>query len=183
MTQLGLSDRARIAWTVWIVSLPLLDLPRRRRRPILRDLHANLREAAAEVGSREAVARLGSKVELANSYLVAAGPRSRLVCGVLWMVLAFACWMFAYMLISTGFLMGVEMAAPTGDYRYSWQAPWLLGFGGFLESTGDGTSVGGTLTPGPLIIFAVAFGLGASRFWRKLPFTGRAHRETPVSSS
>ena len=57
---------ARLSWKLW-----RRDVPWSRRRAIRRDLRANLREAAPDVGEVEAVRRLGSLNALADEYAVA----------------------------------------------------------------------------------------------------------------
>lgn len=169
--RLGLRDRARIAWTVWNMHLQLADLPGRRRREIVRELRANLRAAAGEFGGREAVARLGSRKELANGYLAAAGPRSRWKIGLAWIAVTWSTWVLLLVLLEIGFMVGVDAAAPAGDHSYSWRAPWLLGFGGEAD-VADGQLLGLGLevrAPGPLVVGLAAFALGSSRFWRMLP--------------
>ena len=57
---------ARLSWKLW-----RRDVPWSRRRAIRRDLRANLKEAAADVGEVEAVRHLGSLEVLADEYAVA----------------------------------------------------------------------------------------------------------------
>jgi len=63
-------DRARIEWAVRRIDFELDGrVPRRKRKQIREELRANLMEAAAAVGSRNAVRQLGSLHDLARSYL------------------------------------------------------------------------------------------------------------------
>lgn len=170
MTDLSMRDRLRIGWTVGAMHARLADLPGRRRRAIRRELRANLRDAAREVGAREAVARLGNQRELARGYLAAAGPRSRWKIGAAWTAVTWGSWIVVLSVLQIGFMIGVGTAAPAGDQSYSWQAPWLLGFGGQAEVV-DGWLGGFALEIrllGPLVIGLAAFLLGSSRFWRML---------------
>lgn len=67
-------DRARIigATVSYVLWLDLADVPGQRRRDLRRELRANLGDATALVGSREAVQNLGSTRKMA-----AAAPESR----------------------------------------------------------------------------------------------------------
>jgi len=68
---LTLSDRLRIERAVWTLDGRLQDLPRTSRVAKRRELRANLRAAAADVGVAEALHRLGNLRRLAAEYLVA----------------------------------------------------------------------------------------------------------------
>jgi hypothetical protein len=76
--QLTLRDRIRIESRVWALDQQLYDLPRRSRIAKRREVRANLIEASADHGAREALRRIGSSTELAREYLGAElgdGPR------------------------------------------------------------------------------------------------------------
>jgi hypothetical protein len=71
-------DRMRIERVVWMLDQRLYDLPRRSCIDKRREVRANLRAAASDIGTREALARLGNSRELATEYLTAEfgdGPR------------------------------------------------------------------------------------------------------------
>lgn len=74
-----------LTWKLW-----RHDVPGSRRREIRRDLRANLREAAADVGEREAVRRLGSLDSLVDEYasIYARQPGELRLLGGLWWALA-----------------------------------------------------------------------------------------------
>ena len=59
-------DRMRIGRVVWMLDQRLYDLPRRSRIDKRREVRANLRAAASDIGTREALARLGNSRDLAT---------------------------------------------------------------------------------------------------------------------
>ena len=91
-TSPSLTDRLRIERTVWTLDALLGDLPQRSRVAKRREMRANLAEAAADVGTVEAIRRLGPLRPLAGEYLAAeygeGRPHPRWVAAIYWTVLA-----------------------------------------------------------------------------------------------
>lgn len=114
---MNLIDHARIGgaaldYDLW---LDLAGVPGRRRRELGRELRANLRDATALVGSREAVRNVGSLRELAKAGNPPDRTRPRWtvgftvglsVSGVVW---------FVQLLASLSWIEGVLAAAPDRD--------------------------------------------------------------------
>jgi hypothetical protein len=91
-------DRMRIERVVWMLDQRLYDLPRRSRIDKRREVRANLRTAASDLGTSEALARLGNTRELASEYLTAefgGGPRPS--------------WLAAGLFLLTGVLVGTSL--------------------------------------------------------------------------
>jgi hypothetical protein len=167
---LTLVDRLRIERVVWTVDFLVSDLPRRSQRAVRRDLRANLRAAAAEAGTSEAVRRLGSLRRLAAGYLDAEygeeGPRPRWLKGLAWGI---AVEMFVLGIASVSlqaFIDGVLAADRHASGTYTWSGLGLWGPGGSATLV-DGRPRTFTLTFSVLILLylAAAYVLG-SRLWR-----------------
>lgn len=74
----GALDRLRIERLVWGLDQQLYDLPRRSRIDHRREVRANLLTAASDVGTSEALRRVGTSRALAAQFLTAElgdGPR------------------------------------------------------------------------------------------------------------
>ena len=71
------TDRLRIERRVWTLNTYLQTLPRRSQLAKRRELRVNLRAAAADVGTKEALRRLGNVRTIAADYISAEydGPR------------------------------------------------------------------------------------------------------------
>jgi hypothetical protein len=170
---LSLIDRLRIARAVWTVNARLVDLPTRARIPIRRELRANLKAASAQVGSREAVRRLGNPRRLAVDYLDAeygeGRPRPHYAAGVRWAVIFVIAYMGATMIWFEGFMAGVDAAGPRSDGNFSWGGgPWL--------PAGDVIYQDGHFNGFNLLVPLHTFFLGAvvvffvgARMWRMMP--------------
>lgn len=72
----SLHDRMTLGWFLFRFSWTMQDYPRREYRRIKRELRAEVRAAAAEVGMHQAVADLGAPTVLGEQYI--AGLRRRL---------------------------------------------------------------------------------------------------------
>ena len=71
------TDRLRIERAVWTLNSYLQTLGRRSQAAKRRELRVNLRAASADVGTKEAVRRLGNVHTMAADYIIAeyGGPR------------------------------------------------------------------------------------------------------------
>ncbi len=71
-------DRIRIERLAWALDQRIYDLPWRSRIAMRREVRDNFRTAARDVGTTEALRRLGSSHQLAQQYLAAEfGDRPR----------------------------------------------------------------------------------------------------------
>lgn len=166
-------DKCRIQRAVWIVDSRIQDLPRRIRVAKRRELRSNLLAATQDVGSVEALRRLGNLRQLAGEYLAAEygdwGPRPSWVGG-------FTCFVLFYfgsnMLLDVGasaFRAGIVIDNPYASGTFSWNGiPYLLDNVTFNFVDGVSTSNGGAWTPLTylgLFVAVIIFG----RLWRLLP--------------
>jgi hypothetical protein len=166
-------DRLRIEWTVWAFEYRLINMPHRLRVAKRREMRADLRAAAADVGTAEALRQLGSLRQLAAEYLDAQygehGPRPTFWRGITWMVLLLPIMFALEDLGKWSFLDGVR-AIPhaTGVFHYT-----RLKFLGldFTYTFADGRNIAPgwslTVTSVELAYLLAAFLIGA-RTWRLL---------------
>jgi hypothetical protein len=159
----GIADRIRLELLVQRLDYHLSDLPGARRRQIRREIRANTRAAAADVGARQALANLGHPRVLAAGYLAAEGrPLPQFRKGAWWAAAALALYIFAAMIFATGFVDGADAASDL-DRRLTTSF-----LGASVEATPGEPSFAVTFNPTALIVPAVVF-LLASRAWRALP--------------
>ena len=165
-------DRLRIERFVWTLDQQIYDLPRASRIAKRREVRDNLRAAARDVGTKEALRRLGSSRRLANEYLEAEfgdGPRhSWLAAGIVAGLLP---------LLTLGF-MGEATSAyqeaitaidPHATGTFTWQGfDYLQTSVTYTFTNGHATHTGGAWTPLTYAIWLLATIL-AGRLWRLLP--------------
>ena len=169
---LSLLDRLRIEGVVWSLDQQLYDLPRNSRISTRREVRTNLREAAQEVGARQAIRNVGSSRQLAQDYLTARfgeGPRhSWMAAGVFVMTAA---------LLATSFLTDVALAYARGISDADPHATGTFTYHGiryfqtqvtYTFTDGAQTHVGGSFTvvTWVLLLFATVL---VGRLWRALP--------------
>jgi hypothetical protein len=170
-----LVDRLRVERAIWVLDTLNGDLPGRRRKAIRAELRADLRASAQDVGTVEAIRRLGDLRLLSAGYGDAEygeeGPRPRYLKGIFWTALAEVVLMFVTMAQVFAFDAGLLAAGPgAGAYRFR----ALAGWGPVYETTYDDegfTSFFLDFTPALLpfaCVLLVAFLVGG-RMWRALP--------------
>lgn len=160
-TRLTLADRWRRWSYLQDVELWLWDMPGARRRTLLRELRANLADAAADQGMAEAIAELGPARPLARSYLDSE-PRSgpRWATGAFAALAALAVGLFGYAIYTIGML---DALGAGGGGRVAVDA---LGVRVDAVHTADEISAGFTGLSWPWILaIAVSWAVGA-RLWR-----------------
>lgn len=173
-------DRLRIERLVWALDQRLYGLPRASRIAKRREVRDNLVSAAHDVGTREALRRLGSSHRLAAEYLTAEygdGPRhswnaAGLFCATVPLLVNY---------VLTGAMSaygdGIAAADPHATGTFTWpgiaylQSPVTYTFAG-----GQGSHVGGAWTPLTYLLWAAGTVL-AGRLWRLLPT-----RRTPIAA-
>ena len=177
------SDRLRIERVVWMLDQRLYDLPHRSRIDKRREVRENLRAAASDVGTREALARLGNSRELATEYLTAEfgeGPRPS--------------WMASGVFLATGVFVGTALltdaaiayqdgilaANPQATGTYTWNGiDYLQTSVQYTFVDGTSNFVGGAFTPLAWLLWLIATVL-VGRLWR-LPSVWRRRRRATRS--
>jgi hypothetical protein len=166
---LSLVDRLRIERVVWTLDQRLYDLPRKSRIAKRREVRENLRVAAADVGTSDAIRNLGNTQRLAAEYRAAEfgdAPRPA------WM--AAAVFLLTAQLFFTAFLAeatnafgdGIKAANPAATGTFTWSGL------GYVQDTvtytfvnGRGSSVGGAWTPFAWLLWGIAT-VCVGRLWR-----------------
>ena len=165
----GLIDRLRIERLVWMLDQQIYDLPRRTRLATRREVRANLLVAAADVGTTEALRRVGGSRRLAEQYLTAEfgdAPRHT------WVGAAYAAALVPLLLnfflseAAAGFQHGVTAADPHATGTFTWAGvSGLQSAMTFTFTDGSANSSGGAWTPLTYVLWALAT-IGAGRLWR-----------------
>lgn len=144
MTRLTWIGRLRIERAVWRLDWLVQDLPGRTRRGIRRDLRANLRAAAADVGAAQAIRNLGSLHRISADYLAAEygehGPRPDVVRGIVWAIVTEVVIAAIATVAFVAFAEGVSAAASGSTGTYTLDALAVLGFDGSVTTFEDGGS-------------------------------------------
>ncbi|BFU47645.1 hypothetical protein [Krasilnikovia sp. MM14-A1004] len=169
-------DRLRIERLVWSLDQQLYDLPRAQRVATRREVRANLREAARDVGTAEALRRVGGSRRLAQQYLIAEfGDRPRHS----WIGAAYAAVLVPLVLdyflgeAGNAFQSGVTAADPHATGTYVWSGvSWLQSTATYTFSNGTASSHGGAWTPFTYLVWLVVT-IAGGRLWR-LRFRRRA---------
>ena len=165
------ADRLRIERAVWILDACVANyLPRRSRAARRRELRLDLRAAAADVGSAEALRRLGDLRLLAAEYVAAEyGDRvrwPRYGTGILCIFLVEA---VSYAAVNAGtaaFRAGILAASPHPVGTFRWPGiPYLSNYATVTFTHGHAATLGGAWTP--LVYLAMlAAGVTGGRLWR-----------------
>lgn len=140
----------------------------RWRRDQMRELKSSLRAAAATVGTKQAIADLGSARTLANEF-AASDPKDSPTwsTGILLAISTFIAWNIIIVIYGAGVLAGLSATNNTGSTETS-----FLGFPLQATYTESEIGLGFSLAPSalvvPALIFLVIFLLG-SRVWRLIP--------------
>jgi hypothetical protein len=167
-----LIDRLRVAWAVYRYEfwLGAADVPSRRRRDLRSELHANLAEAAAQTGSRQAVDALGSLRLLAmSSKSPSARHQPTWTTAQIAGILVFVLLMIGQFLLGAGFIAGVDASGVSHTVRGAVGLPgytveYVQSRDGFSYGVGGGPSI----IVLPVIVFVIA-----ARPWRALRTRGR----------
>jgi hypothetical protein len=166
-------DRLRIERAVWVLDARLQDLPRRSRIAKRRELRQNLRAAADEIGTRQAVRQLGDLRGLAVSYLAAeygdVSRRPSWTAAAVWIALIDIFMMVLDHAATSAFRAGVTATTPhaTGSVRWG-GVPYLISDRTFTYLGGKATTLGGAWTAW---VYALMLGgaVVAGRLWLLLP--------------
>jgi hypothetical protein len=162
-------DRLRIERVVWALDQRLYDLPRKSRIAKRREVRGNLRTAAMDIGTSNALRNLGNSRQLAVEYRAAEfgdEPRPSWVAAATFLLagqLTFTWWLGE---AASAFGDGIKTANPDATGTFTWSGiHYLQDTVTYTFVNGKGSSVGGAWTP-----LAWAIWLGATvlvgRLWR-----------------
>lgn len=165
--------RLRIERLVWSLDQQLYDLPQRSRVAKRREVRANLLAAAGDVGTTEALRRLGSSRQLAEEYLTAElgeGPRHS------WIAAAYFCLTTPLLLnyflgeADAAYQQGVTAVNPHITGTLTWQGiSYLQSAVTYTFDQGHGSYTGGAWTPLSYVLL-LAGTVACGRLWRLLPW-------------
>lgn len=173
MTQsVGTVDRLRIERLVWGLDQRLYDLPRRSRIAHRREVRANLLSAAADVGTAEALRRVGSTGALAAQYLSAEfgdGPRPSWITAAYFAAGVPLGLMYLLGEASDAFGRAIKAADPhaTGSFTYH-GVSYLQAPVHFTFTNGESSQYGGAFTPLVYVLW-LAGTVAVGRLWRVKP--------------
>ena len=169
------TDRLRIERAVWTLNSYLQTLPWRSQAAKRRELRVNLRAASADVGTKEALRRLGNVRTMAADYIIAeyGGPRPSWWAAIFVLLPAF--WLMFWLSNARidAFKGGVIAANPHATGLFHWHGvAYVFTDATFTFVNGKATEVGGTLLP---LVYVCIFGLAilVGRLWRVLPASRR----------
>lgn len=178
---LTLLDHLRIEFAIVRVDVMISALSLERQEEILGELRTNLRAASDQMGSAEAVRRLGGLRRLARNYLDVEygdpGPRPRWLIGILWVFVVVGVLLAVAFAGSLGFVHGVLAADPQASGTYAWHALAPVVSEDFVFSGGRPHSFGVAFSAPVLAVPAAALGAAVfaigARAWRCLPLWRR----------
>jgi hypothetical protein len=182
--KLTVLDRIRIERLVWTLDQRLYDLPRSSRIAKRREVRANLLEASADHGAREALRRIGSSGTLAREYLGAEfGDRLHhsWTLAACFAALVPLFLMSALTEVANAYAQGLTAAhADSGTFTWSGvsylQSPLI-----FTVDRGGVTQSGGAWTPLVYVLWLIGT-IACGRLWRLLPTSSR-RPQTPTAES
>ena len=180
--KLTLFDRIRIERLVWALDQRLYALPRSSRIAKRREVRANLLEASADHGAREALRRIGRSGDLARDYLGAEfGDRPH----PSWTAAAYFAGLVP-LLLNFALSEAANAYAQALTDAHTTSGSFTYGGVSFLQSPltftvgQDGvTHSGGAWTPIVYVLWLVG-AIACGRLWRALP-TPRRRQQTPVA--
>ncbi|MDH2426598.1 hypothetical protein [Sphaerisporangium sp. TRM90804] len=179
---IGWWDRVRIERLVWTLDQRLYDLPTRSRVAIRREVRANLLEAAADVGTTEALRRVGGSGQLAQRYLVAQlgeGPRHSWVAAFWFGSLTPFVLNFVFGEAADAYRQGVLAVDPHADGTFVWPGvSYLQTPTTFTFADGYATQLTGTWTVLTYLLW-IGGTIVVGRLWRLL--TSRIRRPDSVT--
>jgi hypothetical protein len=162
-------DRLRLERLVWSLDQQLYDLPRAQRIATRREVRANLRDAAHDVGTSEALRRVGGSRRLAEQYLVAEfgdQPRHSWTAAALTAALVPLLVNFVLAEAGNAFQSGVSAADPHVTGAYAWSGvSWLQSATTYTFTDGTASIHGGGWTPLTYVLWLAVI-IGAGRLWR-----------------
>ena len=168
----NLIDRMRIERAVWSLDQRLYDLPRKTRIERRRELRTNLREAAHDVGTSQALHDVGDSGTLAAEYLEAElgpGLRHSWVAAGVFLLTAVLLLTSVLFDAANAFGDGILAGNPDADGTFTWPGiGYLQTEVTYTVSAGEHSFVGGAFTPLTYVLLAVGAIL-VGRLWRAIP--------------
>ena len=162
-------DRLRIELVVWMLDQRLYDLPRRSRVAHRREVRQNLLNAAADIGARAALHRLGTSRELAAEYRSAefgARPRPAYYTAAIFLLTGQLVFTALLGEAASAFAAGITAADPHANGTYTWNGiDYLQSTVTYTFVDGHRDWVGGAWTPLAWVLWAGATIL-IGRLWR-----------------
>lgn len=166
-------DRLRIERLVWALDQQLYDLPRRSRIAHRREVRANLRAAAAEVGTSQALRRVGGSRALAKQFLTAEfgdGPRHSWTAATAFAVLVPLALTFFLGEAANAYQNAITTADPQVTGTFTWSGvSYVQSAVRFDARQGAVTQIGGAFTPLVYILLPIGT-IVCGRLWRALPW-------------
>jgi hypothetical protein len=162
-------DRLRIELVVWTLDQRLYDLPRRSRLAHRREVRQNLLNAAADIGARPALRRLGTSRELAAEYRAAefgSRPRPAYYTAAIFLLTGQLVFTSLLSEAASAFAAGIAAADPHATGTYTWSGiDFLQSPVSYTFVDGHGDWTGGAWTPLAWVLWAIATIL-IGRLWR-----------------
>jgi hypothetical protein len=169
-------DRLRIERLVWALDQQLYDLPRSSRIAKRREVRDNILAAARDVGTTQALRRLGSSRRLAAEYLTAElgdGPRHSWTAAAYFAALVPLLLNFFLSEAASAYEQGIVAAGPHASGTFIWTGvSYLQSAITYTLTQGHTSHVGGAWTPATYALWLTGTIL-VGRLWRLLPSTRR----------
>jgi hypothetical protein len=179
-------DRLRIERAVWALDQRLYDLPHKSRVAKRREVRENLLTAAQDIGTLDALNRLGNSRQLAAEYLSAEfgeGPRPYWVAAATFAVTAQLLFTWVLGEAASAFGDGITAANAHATGTFTWSGiRYLQDTVTYTLVDGKGSSAGGAWTPLSWAIWVVVTVL-VGRLWRVASTWRRRHATTPTGLS
>ena len=177
-------DRIRIERLVWTLDQRLYDLPRGSRVAKRREVRANLLDAAADIGAREALRRIGPSSSLAREYLGAEfgdRPHHSWTAAAYFAALVPLFLNFALSEASNAYAQALaDGHAASGSFIWS-GVSYLQNPLTFTVEQGQVSHSGGSWTPIVYVLWLLGT-IACGRLWRLLPTASR-RQQTPAAES
>jgi hypothetical protein len=180
--KLTIFDRIRIERLVWALDQQLYDLPHHSRIAKRREVRANLLEAAADHGAREALRRIGGSRALAHEYLGAEfgdRPHHSWTAAAYFAALVPLLLNFGLSETCNAYEQALTAAhATAGSLTWS-GVSYLQSPLTFTVDQGQVTHSGGAWTPIVYVLWLIGT-IACGRLWRLLPTPSR-RQQTPAT--
>jgi hypothetical protein len=165
--------RLRIERLVWTLDQQLYDLPHRSRIANRREVRSNVLAAARDVGTAEALRRLGSSRQLAEEYLTAElgeGPRHSWTAAAYFAATVPLLLNFFLDEAASAYQQAIVTADPQATGTYTWTGiSYLQSAVAYTFDQGRGSRAGGAWTPATYALWIIGT-IACGRLWRLLPW-------------